>query len=532
MMNRISTAFMISLIAGGIVAATPAFAQNALGDGRGLEKDMRRNGTGNTPRKSFREEVERRNALVTGEIGGGKAFRGNAGYRGATDFRGVTAGDSTFAFRRDSMSARTVTNAVRGGDSLRMQYTYAIGNVRVIDRTDGGGFGGSYSLAAPARSIVDRRGLVTQDKGAMRMTSLFAANRDLRPTFIADVRTPSGAIDSVAASQLLGVKSIPAEEKYRTNRQDLSASVRSEYRSAYEGVRNRLDLFAGQRVDAETKSEAPKSDDAAKTEEAPQKEWQRKLDELKPKISSGGESKSEATKGENAARKPTEYVPGSWRDKTESERKNEDSSLELDARTLEIIRAAGGVVSNLGFGEGIEGDPYQAHMAAGQTLLAGAKYFDAEERFSRALAYKPGEPMALVGRIHAQIGAGLHLSAAINVQDFFSNNPELIAVRYAGQAGLPADRLASQRDVLRERATNAPVGSVTARDSSLLWAYLSYQSGDIEDAARALDIFMREASSRDTNLGLLLRELWSKTPASPLQPIEPPPASTPETPAK
>jgi hypothetical protein len=532
-MNQVTTSFLITLVAGSLFAATPAFAQNALGDGRGLEKDMRRNGTGNTPRKSFREEVERRNALVTGEIGGGKAFRGNAGYRGASDFRGVTAGDSTFAFRRDSMSGRNVTNAVRGGDSLRMQYTYAIGNVRIVDRTDGGGFGGTASLSTSARNVVDRRGLVTQDKGAMRMTSLFAANRDLRPTFIADVRRASGAIDSVAASQLLGVKSIPAEEKNRPNRQDLSAVNRSEYRSAYEGVRNRLDLFAGERSAPNESTEQPQSDSTDKERESPRKEWQQKLDELKPKIGSGDEIKRKSAKEPVAAdRKPTDYTPGSWRDQIESEQSREDSTLELDARTLEIIRAAGGIVSNLGFGEGIEGDPYQVHMSAGQSLLASAKYFDAEERFSRALAYKPGEPMALVGRIHAQIGAGLHLSAAINVQDFFSNNPELIAVRYAGQAGLPADRLASQRDALRERAMNATVGSVTARDSSLLWAYLAYQSGDTEDAARALDVFMREASARDTNLGLLLRELWSKAPSTPLQPLDQPAAPTIDSPTQ
>ncbi len=552
----------ILILVAGLLAILPqvAVAQNALGDGRGLEKDMRKGGTGNTPRKNFREEVARRNALVTGQIGGGKAFRGSVGYAAPTDFRGATAGDSTFAFRRDSMSSKTVTSSVRGTDSLRYQYTFSTGNARSLDRLTDKPIDASISGASSDNA--ERRGLVTPDQGALRSTSLYSANRDLRPAFVG-YRQAQGGVETIAASSLLGVKYIPAAETKRERPANSAAAgsaaaisaqaTPANYRSAYEGVKTKLDLFAGAtkptKPATETPTEPTKPVEPANPDptalptpgdaavDQPQKpEWRSRLDELSERF---GSTEVKASTPDDADlmhatdRKPTEYVPGSWRNAVKNRDDARDQpKLEIDERTLGIIRAAGGTLGKLGFGEGIIDDPFELHMRQGQRLLQDGVYFSAEERFSRALSYKAGDPMAMVGRIHAQIGAGLHVSAALNLQELLINHPELIAVRYIGGSIPSVPRLKTQADSLRERLDDARrMGVELNRETALLLAYVGYQAELTADIAPSLDAYERGGSTAEQNLAVVLREIWLKPPAAPLAPIEPPAEAPIEQPA-
>jgi hypothetical protein len=553
----------ILILVAGLLAILPqvAVAQNALGDGRGLEKDMRKGGTGNTPRKNFREEVARRNALVTGQIGGGKAFRGSAGYTAPTDFRGATAGDSTFAFRRDSMSSKTVTSSVRGTDSLRYMYTFSTGNARSLDRLTDKPIDASISGASSDNA--ERRGLVTPDQGALRSSSLYSANRDLRPAFVGYRQAQSG-VETIAASSLLGVKYIPAAETKRERPANSAAAGSAaaisaqatpvNYRSAYEGVKTKLDLFAGNpgtpKPAAESPTEPtkpvepanpdptalPTPGDAA-SDQTEKPEWRSRLDELSERFGSTevkSSARDDADLMHATDRKPTEYVPGSWRNAVKNRDDARDQpKLEIDERTLGIIRAAGGTLGKLGFGEGIIDDPFELHMRQGQRLLQDGVYFSAEERFSRALSYKAGDPMAMVGRIHAQIGAGLHVSAALNLQELLINHPELIAVRYIGGSIPSVPRLKTQADSLRERLDDARrMGVEPNRETALLLAYVGYQAELTADIAPSLDAYERGGSTAEQNLAAVLREIWLKPPAAPLAPIEPPAEAPVEQPAQ
>src|SRR5262249_16673638 len=79
-----------------------ALGQNALGTGRGFERDIRVGGTGNAPRADMRDELRMRNALVTGNVSGGKSLQIARPYADADDFRAALGTDQLFRFRRDS----------------------------------------------------------------------------------------------------------------------------------------------------------------------------------------------------------------------------------------------------------------------------------------------------------------------------------------------------------------------------------------------------------------------------------------------
>jgi len=570
------------------IAARPAVAQNALGDGRALERDLRVGGKGNEPRRSLRKEAEFRNAIVTGNAGGGKSFRGNAGYSSASDFRGRTADDSTFAFRRDSMASSGLSTSVRGADSVQYQYTYSVGNTGTLSRLTGQALGEKGLMTTSAKRQVDTR---SQDigRGALRSPSLFSANRDLRPTLMGYSKSARG-IEAVTASPLLGIKYSPEDDAPVKSRAiDTSAAVdsaalaRPSYVSTMEPIRRRLETFAGTgvvQVDGRGNFEPAKpatepkvgpgetsgvqetggssaggeSKESPDSQEKSQKpEWQVRLDELSLRLGARSDQtdaqEREKAAAERTARrqaalttdpqkvddkpagetKPTkaaDYVPGSWREKERSKQEAEEGkAIGIDERTIELIRRAGGTASTFGFGETSDTEPFQLHMRIGQLLLQNEKYFDAEERFARALTYQPGDEMAQVARIHSQIGAGVHLSAALNLHALFINRPELIGVRYQGGTIPTLPRLKVQADQLRQRVDySTERGLEPPRDAALLLAYVGFQAYQPEDVRKGLDACLVRADEKERVMVELLRSIWLNPHPDSGQPFEAPAA--------
>lgn len=93
----------------GIMLATTALllctgstnAQYALGGGDRLDANPSRV-TGRTNLPAAVPDFRSRNLTVTGDVAGGRGFRGDVGYTAPGDFRGQLGGDDTFRFRADS----------------------------------------------------------------------------------------------------------------------------------------------------------------------------------------------------------------------------------------------------------------------------------------------------------------------------------------------------------------------------------------------------------------------------------------------
>jgi hypothetical protein len=141
-------------------------------------------------------------------------------------------------------------------------------------------------------------------------------------------------------------------------------------------------------------------------------------------------------------------------------------------------------------------------MKAGQARLKEGKYFWSEKRFGRALRFTPGHPMATAGVAHSQIGAGLHLTAALTLKSLLGFQPEMIDVVYDPTL-LPAE-------VDMERSINALQLRLQKDqdndDYGFLLAYLGHQLDRPELIRQGLDA-MRD-SSQDLVLTALLRSIW------------------------
>src|SRR5882672_6516540 len=85
----------------GAMVVVPAAAQSALGTGNALDHNLSPTSGGiNSPVPI--EDFRLRNQIITGNVAGGRGFRGSVGYTAENDFRGRLGSNELFSFRADS----------------------------------------------------------------------------------------------------------------------------------------------------------------------------------------------------------------------------------------------------------------------------------------------------------------------------------------------------------------------------------------------------------------------------------------------
>lgn len=577
---------VIGLLSVGGVAAT-ASAQNALGDGRALDRSLRQGTAGrNDQARDFRAEVELRNAVVTGNVGAGKGFRGNLGYTAPNDFRGATGSDDLFSFERDAALPALAVSNLRGLNGLRLSFDQSIAG-QANDLT-GSVIINRSSSSASAREIgqpiatqfklQDRFGEV---RGTLRSVSQFYSQLITQPMILGQARDESGegTMNFLTASPLQGVKMLnrgnsafgsddftlatkrpglpggpagagTASTGQNTRRADgdQSSRPRSPYDTVVESLRagadrvspkpateNRVEpakldfgspgqpLFGGKPSAPPAGSKPAAGDAPATTNPAVDDLFdqlrkrldplhqEKKAEEYTPKtpdelIPRGTTIERPANPALDEKLDPT--IKPTPEDRAAHERSIGSDEAQLLRRAAELLRGTPLKLEKL-TPEESSPTAYARHMAIGQEMLEKGEWFNAEERFVGALSAEPGDSMAAAGRVHAQMGAGMYRSAALNLRQLIRGYPELIGTKYNEKLlprGARLDRVKSQ---LRERMKLA---SSTGRDAALLLAYLGFQFGvpeDIRDGfARLSAIDEANGPARADPLDSLLRETW------------------------
>lgn len=624
----------------------PALAQNALGDGGALDRNLQRGSGGrNTRVRDIAGEIRYQNAIVTGNAPGGLSFRGNVGYTAPEDFRERLGSNDLFPFLRETALPAAAATASRPTASI-LPYQSAIP-----------GFAPGLAGAGTRPLYVERAGAGAfgAEISTLTSTSSLLTQRALRPVVVGSGRTLDGRDVALAASPLLGLRTleVPAaapsptgatgaaptpigaehpgpsdvpidpilsemralpaitpdtsgladptgarlqrqvwtfsglEPIARGARQplipratdalDLSAPdtlVTTQQRSdAYREVmdRLRLELAADRQQQTEQQPTEPPGERPAGAA-AIQADLEARLNELRRRLTGEGDSVPLMPPQEPAAQPATPSgdqqqlpTPGGPPDTSlptgaqqqptrrggailppprvprpgaeppreltpeERERRRErmaragirdPMAAALDPRTVEALKRSRTTVRDLRTPSVADNLVYAENMAAGQAFLAEGRYFDAEERFVRAAAAIPGDAMAAVGRIHAQIGAGLYMSASMNLRTLLSLRPELVATRYASELLPSAQRWAEIEGQLRSRAGGEDPGA--ARAASLLLAYLGYQMSDSDSVRDGLQA-LRDTAELDVPSEAAFVELLTQVWSEPGAPLPPPP---------
>jgi len=564
-----------------LALAGSAHAQNALGDGRSLDNNLQiGSGRINAPRVGIQDDLNFRNAVVTGNVGGGREFRGDTGYTAANDFRGTLGSDDLFRFRADtafnsgsvySGYSGLATNNLRGLGAIQMQLDLPVlGQTRglagnLIINREGAGFSGSEvqeGLSTAPR--IDPYGSINR---SLRSTSAYLIDNAVQPEVLATIGAPIATDPNAApspytqsyqmlltASELHGVRPLsesspainrarPAQanpaiptpgtepglipgqldpnapgEPVSTTGDKVSGSAVSTklepqvgtYEAAMEELRVRADKFqlaSGSTPPARPEVPGAEGDPTeAPTPEQAFDNLNRSLDALRDAMTAAPETTEPPTDPSKlflSEEKP-EVDPAAG-----EHAEPPATRLEMVQRAQKLLGEQEITINTLRPAQ-TTNDIFAEHMDLGEKAMAEGRWFDAEERFTAAIAIKQGDPMAAAGRVNSQLAAGMYLSASLNLRNLLQAYPELLSVRFSDSLLPRAERLDRVRSQLRGRSQ---LDSDMARNAGFLLAYLGHQTGNAQDVTDGFAIIDRVDSAQKARTDPLLetcRAMWAK----------------------
>ena len=519
-----------------------ALGQYAHGDGRSMQKntDRYKDKEPIKPR-DLRAEVQFRNAVVTGNAPGGVSFRGTAPYAGDKDFRGTLGSDDLYRFRRDSTASGYGGSGLRGTQSLQYQFGLQTGGSQsmTVSRTDGGNttYAGSPELTVeqakragtPMRSayealsptdIATTSSASNARLGAIRSTSAYASTRSLQPVYVGDrVGRDGQPVARMAASGLLGMKSIR-----------LPGIPGQPNSAAAPGVNS--SMAAGSAAAGSASNIAP----AAATPAAPTRTMIDDVRERLRKSVGGADAQAEGKtiaggkdlleERLDAIRRNLQGLPPKPGAPDVSEPKAPDVAW---------LKPTASLVKNYVVIDRAPIDLYSIHMDAGQKLSVAGRYFDAEERYAKALSAKPGDPTAQIARVHAQVMAGMFVSAAVNLRTLVQQHPEAVGLSFDESLVPHTGRTIAVKNQCREVIKRVAAGTSDrfTRDTGLVLAYLGFLTDDREARIDGLWALASDEKTPDgqldRRLAIFLEQVWDggiskiegQTPLLPPAPDQP-----------
>ena len=520
-------------------------AGQATGSGNALDANPQL-GSGGANAGSIPVDFNARNLLVTGSVPGGRGFRGSVGYTADTDFRARTGSDDNYMFRANSafsspafVSSPVARDRFLIGQGLgvfeyRRESTPTTQSDMSADQPDSRlrldrvnaqmSFGrGNWDIGA------DRTIISTQSAKGDPLRYVISPLRGLQIENLTDPFARAGlSVYERARARQDMVTGLATMDDYTGLRTGMSLQTPDPRRidkrlkgdSAAERLRVRglpksyLDIVE----EINKAGEAPKTDGGAPAGEAKTmldqireameplrtrrpgdarldgtKSDTTKLDTTKPDATKPDGTKPDAT-GSDGTRldgtKPStgqlgsdslvspDGAPRSGEAEREAARVKQ-RGIQISVDDAARILRHGKKVESLSVDDKRRVDEL---IRQGETALRDGDYFRAERRFDQAQSLAADNPLVEAGIAHAQLGAGLYLSASLTLRNLFTAFPELIDAKY-DRALLPAqDRLDRGVALMRQRIDRGD----DAPGYGLLLAYIGHQTGDQAMVAEGL----------------------------------------------
>ena len=547
-----------------------ASAQDALG-GNVLQRDTRHGDPRQGPRYGVLDASPRvgasgdngqaekvdyysRNLIVTGDVGGGRQFRGSVGYREQSEFTGNTGADDNRVWSAYSVysspymwqSGYNPLEASQQFGAIMYTRTYANASARDIltdqqpldariafDRFSADGAKGmrrqadfidpgntrdvserlnwriSQSMSASGRT--ERQEMALDD--SLASLGLSAYDRQRLKQDILQGRTQR---DMVVGAPLAETSLLPGQSL--ADSALMRPTLAPEYTAIVDSLRARAadrlpDRLGGGELDRSREVERRLGADM---------DWLRgRL--LRSGVESGtdaaGRIPGTGAPGADAvdATMPgTDEVPERPREdrgdsdgsgKREEAEKDTDRTPNID--DLAFILRHGRTMQSL---VPEDSSAIKDMMQLGADAMAKGEFFRAEERYASVLQVLPNSAFAMAGLTNAQLGAGLHVSAALSLRKLYAMHPEMIDTRLAPGILPPPARLDSALGAARDRlaAASLPTASQGLRsdrfDFGLVIAYIGFQTQQPAVLREGLDSM--RATRPDDALLTVLDRVW------------------------
>ncbi|MFZ9913721.1 MAG: PT domain-containing protein [Phycisphaerales bacterium] len=499
----------------------------SLGQGNALDANTQV-GSGGYNAPARQTDYGARNLLVTGNVAGGRGFRGSVGYTAATDFRGATGSDATYSFEADAAySSPTFFGTNYAADRFRMAQGMGDFQYRRETTPTGVPSAGAPRATIDADMRLDRAGAQLSpsagrwEYGEDRLVETSRAQngdpiryiasplRGLQAENLTDpvVRSGLDLYEQARARQDIA-EGLMKPEDFDAMRPSASLDLSMTQRMTLNLPPPRLgeDLrVEGQRVAPKTYDEIIEgiarayADDPTKNVSVDPEIMQRIREELAELRAPMGEPKAPT---ETPTEKPTDGTT-----EQPTEKPAEKPSERGDGRPVEVPALPGGAPVPQGAEDLREEDrekvrgkarsvtQYAEILRHGRTIselskddqrrvgeivrgaeeaLRRGEYFSAESRFRQAQDMASGNPLTEVGIAHSQIGAGLYLSSALTIRNMFLRHPELIDAYYDPALLPTGERLDRAMKYMREKITRGD----DRPGYGLVLAYIGHQLKD------------------------------------------------------
>src|SRR5688572_4066822 len=175
--------------------------------------------------------------------------------------------------------------------------------------------------------------------------------------------------------------------------------------------------------------------------------------------------------------------------------------------------------------EGVSSPTLARMYEQAEQLMAEGRFVSAIARYDVAERLVPNQPLTMLGRAMAEIGAGYFRRSSDSLREAFSRNPELLMARLDVPRFIGQERFAEVDQTLRQRIDTEPNNP----DSAFLLGFLAYHGGEPDAAAEFLQL--AGARSGDPFYAEVARH-WRLKVDAPRNPAEPPatrPAAEPTT---
>lgn len=576
-----------SIAASVALCQPPCHAQNALGGGDALSRDTRHSNPKRTSNygvldantrvggfgdngQAAKVDYYSRNLIVTGDVGGGREFRGSVGYREQSEFTGQTGSDDNRFWRAYSVYSSPYM-AQANYDPLKASQQFG---AIMYTRT--------YANAS-ARDILTNQ----QPLDARIAFDRFSADGAKKMKRQADIIDPANVRDVSERLNWRVTQAISeATGRSRRNEVELDDTLAGLGLSTYDRQRLKQDILQGRTqrdmVVGQPLSETallPGSNlaDAARVQPILVPEYTSIYDALRaraadkvPEPTTDEQRKARAESINRTLGTDMDWLRGQLiRSGVEQGPRGgtgprRDAGAERPGAGAELpgtVPGQQGGTDTKGAGEAKEGgagkdgkdepkapsiddlayvlrhgrklqslvpedsSAIKDMMELGAVAMGRGDFFRAEERYASVLAVVPGSAAALAGVANAQIGAGLPVSAALSLHKLFASHPEMIDTHLGAEVLPPPARLDAALGMSRERiaagaAPGAP-GQVSADryDFGLVVGYIGYQT-DRPDVIREGLAAMR-AVRPDDALVQLLQRVWLPEPTDPTRPSSP-----------
>lgn len=158
------------------------------------------------------------------------------------------------------------------------------------------------------------------------------------------------------------------------------------------------------------------------------------------------------------------------------------------------------------FADGVKATGLKNLLSDAEKAMAAGKFTQALDYYDGAAAVAPNNPLIVVGRSIAELGAGYYARAQIHLEQALSANPALLMARYDLKVFYGPDRLAY---IVRDLKDLATTETQQSRPLFLL-AFVAYSTESPESAANYLDLAEKRGGSKE--FYDKLREFWKLNP--------------------